>query len=196
MSANPQHPPYTVAAYLRIDQDSPGKVEFAAGEIVAMSGASSTHNLITGNLVTLLNVTLRDTPCLVYPGELRVSIPAAQAYRYPDVSVVCDEPQINTDEAPGSLLNPVLLVEVLSPSTQITDRNAKLREYRQIPSLAAYLLVSQDIPHIEVYQRQTDTPGQWLYSDAAGLEGSISLLDPACVLPLREVYRKVGFEGV
>jgi Uma2 family endonuclease len=181
----------TEADYLALEHESEIKHEYVGGTVYAMSGASLRHNLIAGNLVTALNPQLADSPCLVSPGDMRVKIAAARlSYRYPDVSVTCAPPEIDGAN-PGSLLNPAVLIEVLSSSTALVDRNEKLREYRQIPTLYAYLLVSQDTPRIERYLRQNEQ--DWLYTEAAGLDASVALPDLKCALKLADIYRKVTF---
>ncbi|MEL6273405.1 MAG: Uma2 family endonuclease, partial [Chloroflexota bacterium] len=181
---------YTEDEYLDIERSSDEKHEYVHGEIVAMTGGSPNHNQISGNVITALNVALRDTPCIVYTGDMQVKLKRHRTYRYPDVAVVCDEPQI-TDDNPGSLLNPVMLVEVLSESTQITDRGDKLREYTGMDSVQAYLLVAQDEPRVEVYLRQESG---WLYHNVTGLDSDVTLTPVNITLPLAEVYRKVTFE--
>ncbi|MCA9911874.1 MAG: Uma2 family endonuclease, partial [Anaerolineae bacterium] len=152
MSANPQHAHWTVDEYLAMERDSDIKHEFINGEIFAIAGASREHTLITGNTLTLLNQQLQDTACEVYGSDMRVRVSPTR-YTYPDLSLVCDTPQF-TDDKPGSLLNPLLIIEVLSESTEQKDRTIKFRDYRKLASLQGYILILQDTPHIELYSRQ------------------------------------------
>ena len=117
--------------------------EYLDGEIIAMFGASFTHNLITGNIFAELHTCLRGSGCVVFANEMRVSIPTAESYFYPDVGVVCEEPRFE-DDVFDTLLNPIVIVEVLSPSTEAYDRGDKFAHYRQLQSLQEYVLVSQD----------------------------------------------------
>lgn len=192
MSAQPKHK-WTVEEYLAFERDSEERHEFWDSEIFAMTGASRTHTLITGNVYASLHGQLRKKPCEVYQTDMRVNVSASGLYTYPDVSVVCDKP-LFTDDNPPSLLNPTLIVEVLSPSTEKYDRGKKFQDYRRLESLQEYLLVAQDTPRIEHYLRQQD--GRWiLYSDASSLEETITLQSIDCTLALADVYEKVTFEG-
>lgn len=181
---------YTVEEYLEIERESTEiKHEYANGEMIAMTGASNNHNIIAGNIITLFNMLLRDTPCIIHPGDSRVKIPGKTSYRYPDVVVTCDEPQFD-DNVPPSLLNPTVLVEVLSPSTAYHDHIQKREEYINIPTLKAYLLVSQDMPKVEYHLRDPQTDF-WRYSIVSSRSATVVLPDPACTLPLTEIYLKV-----
>jgi Uma2 family endonuclease len=153
----------------------------------AMAGGSERHNLIAGNLVTELNIQLRKTPCKVYPSDLKVRVPSSKRFFYPDVSVVCDEVQF-ADDARDVVLNPALVVEVLSDSTAAFDRGKKFQSYQQIESLQEYLLVSQDEYVVEHYLRQGDD--HWLYTKVSGLEEAIILPTLECRLALSAVYSK------
>ena len=128
------------------------------GEIIAMSGASFEHNLITYNISGELRNRLKDSGCLAFANEMRVSIPSANFYFYPDVSVVCEEPRF-ADDVFDTLFNPIVVVEVLSPSTEAYDRGDKFAHYRQLESLQEYILVSQDKVRVDHYVRQAT---QWI----------------------------------
>ena len=130
--------------------------EYLNGKIIAMSGASFTHNLITGNIFAELHTRLKGSGCVVFANEMRVSIPSVKSYFYPDVGVVCEEPRFE-DDVFDTLLNPIIIVEVLSPSTEAYDRGEKFVHYRQLQSLQEYILVSQDKVRVEHYSRQADT---------------------------------------
>jgi Uma2 family endonuclease len=182
---------YTVEEYLEMDRESDEKLEYVDGQIIAMTGASRNHNVIAGNVLTLFNTLLRDAPCIASPGDMRVRVEdSAVHYRYPDVTVVCGEERY-TDENPPSLLNPTLIVEVLFPSTQATDRGPKVDEYQRIPSLQVYLMVAQDRPWVVALVRNSE--GRWWYETVEDMGAKVVLPNPACELPLTEVYRKVSW---
>lgn len=182
----------TEADYLAFERNSDTKHEYANGKIYAMTGASWQHNVICANVVTALNMQLAKSPCVVV-NDMRVQVAAAKSYRYPDVAVVCDPPQF-ADERTDTITNPALLIEVLSPSTALVDRNEKLREYRQLASLQAYLLIARDEPRIERFLRQDAQ--NWLYADVTGLDARLALPAPLNgALALADVYRKITFDG-
>jgi Uma2 family endonuclease len=178
---------YTAEEYLALERKAAYKNEFHDGEIYAMPGASRTHNLITFNIARELGVQLKKRPCEAYINDMRVKAAEARSYHYPDIAVVCDTPQFE-DAQLDTLLNPTVLIEVLSPSTEAYDRGGKFAHYRKIASLREYLLVAQDQASIERYLRQGDV---WILSEAVGLESSIALESIDCVLSLREVYDKL-----
>lgn len=190
MSANPQPHFWTVEEYLAMERDSEMKHEFIDGEIFAMAGAIREHTLITGNSLTLLNQQLQDTACEVYASDMRVRVSPTR-FTYPDLSLVCDTPQF-TDDKPGSLLNPLLIIEVLSESTEYKDRTTKFRDYRKIASLQSYILILQDTPHIELYSRQGDA--SWLLTEASGLESELLIATIHCNLQLARVYQRIIFD--
>jgi Uma2 family endonuclease len=179
--------------YLAIERAAEERSEYLDGEMVAMTGGSRNHGLIVGNLVRELGSQLRDQPCEVYPTDLRVRVSPTGLYTYPDVVVACGEPRFE-DEQLDTLLNPTVILEVLSPTTESYDRGRKFEHYRTLDSLAEYLLVSQDRPRIERFLRQDD--GLWLFGDAAGLAAALVLPSIGCELRLAEVYAKVRFPGV
>ncbi|UYZ64311.1 Uma2 family endonuclease [Hymenobacter weizhouensis] len=177
--------------YLAAERQAEFKHEYYQGEVVAMAGASNEHNLITGNLITTLNVALRDRDCTVRASDMRLQTTAAGLYSYPDVSVVCGLPEFRPDAYLDTLLNPSLLVEVTSKSTEQLDRRNKFMLYRLIPSLQYYLLVSSKQPEVVVYAR--DEGEKWLLEIFSNLAVSIPLPLLDIELPLTEVYRKVTF---
>ena len=187
MSAVLEQPRYTAEDYLTLERSASIKSEFHNGEIYAMTGASRKHNLITVNIAGELRSQLKKRPCEAYINDMRVKAAEARSYHYPDIAVVCGAPQFE-DTYFDTLLNPTLLIEVLSPSTEAYDRGGKFAHYRKIDSLREYLLISQDQPSIERYLRQGDV---WILSEAVGLEASMSLESIECLLSLREVYDKV-----
>ncbi len=178
---------YTAEEYLTLERSASCKSEFHDGQIYAMTGASRRHNLITVNIARELSVQLKKRPCEAYINDMRVKVAEARSYHYPDIVVVCGTPQFE-DAHVDTLLNPTLLIEVLSSSTEAYDRGGKFAHYRKIPTLREYLLVTQDQPSIERYQRQGDV---WILSEAVGLDAAVSLESIDCVLSLSEVYDKV-----
>jgi Uma2 family endonuclease len=185
-------PRLTPKEYLAIERRATGKSEFLDGETFAMSGASRRHNLIGLNVASDLRAQLRQRPCEVYASDMRVRVAATGLYAYPDVVVVCAAPEFEDAEL-DTLLNPTLLVEVLSPSTADYDRGGKFEHYRALPSLSEYLLVAQDRPHLAHYVRQADS--SWLLSEVEGRAGTMVLPSVGCSLSLSEVYAKVEFAG-
>jgi len=191
MSAVHTQAHYTAEDYLTLERSASYKSEFHDGQIYAMTGASRKHNLITVNIAGELRSQLKKRPCEAYINDMRVKAAEAPSYHYPDITVVCGKPQFE-DGQMDTLLNPTLLIEVLSPSTEAYDRGGKFARYRKIPTLREYLLVTQDQPSIERYQRQGEV---WILSEAVGLEASIPLESIDCILSLREVYDKVLDDG-
>ena len=149
MPAMPK-PLLTPEEYLARERRAETKSEYLRGEVFAMAGASRAHNLIASNAAGELRQQLRDRPCEVYPSDMRVKVSPSGLYTYPDVTVVCGEPQFEDAEV-DTLLNPKVLVEVLSPSTADYDRGGKFTHYRRLPSLQEYVLISQDRPLVEHY---------------------------------------------
>ena len=178
----------TPEEYLAFERAAEYKNEYFDGEIIAMTGASRKHILITGNIAAELRAQLRGRPCETYPSEMRVRIPSANLYTYPDVVVACGTPEFEDAEV-DTLLNPVLIVEVLSKSTSSYDRGAKFDYYRTLPSLEEYLLVEQNEYHVVQYVRQHD--GRWLLADIRGADGRVELPSVECVLTLSDVYERV-----
>jgi Uma2 family endonuclease len=183
---------YTPEEYLALERGAEGKSEYYGGEIFAMGGASERHNLITGNILVALHIQFRGRPCKVYSSDMRVKVNSTGLYTYPDVVALCGQSRFD-DEQKDTLLNPTLIIEVLSKSTEAYDRGNKFEHYRKIDSLTEYLLVSQDKQHIDHYVRQPDN--QWLLSEVGSLDDTISLPSVDCVLALAEVYDKVEVES-
>lgn len=182
---------YTPEEYLSLERSASIKSEFHDGQIYAVTGASRAHNLITVNIAGELRRQLKGRPCEAYINDMRVKAAKANSYHYPDIAVVCGTPEFE-DTQVDTLLNPTLLIEVLSPSTEAYDRGGKFAHYRKIASLREYLLVTQDQPGIERYLRQGEV---WILSESQGLDASVSLESIACQLSLREVYDKVFEDG-
>jgi Uma2 family endonuclease len=181
----------TEEEYLATERQAEFKHEYFGGEVVAMAGAGFAHNLITGNLVTSLNVALRDRDCTVQVSDLRLQVSDAGTYTYPDVSVVCGLPEFRPDAHLDTLLNPSLLIEVNSKSTEKKDRGSKFMFYRKIPSLQYYLLVASKAVEVVLYTRSENE--KWLLEVFTDPAAVIPLPLLNLELPLTEVYRKVTF---
>ena len=177
----------TPEQYLEIERKAEYRSEYYQGEMFAMAGATREHILLVTNLVGELRQQLRTGPCEVYSNDMRVRVSPGGLYTYPDVIVVCEEPRFE-DGHLDTLLNPVLIVEVLSPSTEAYDRGRKFQHYRGIDSLAAYLLAASDRVHVDLFLRQPD--GRWLLTEATGREEAIEL-PFGCRLALRDLYEKL-----
>lgn len=177
------------AEYLAYDLAHEGRHEFVNGEVIAMSGASEAHALATMNLAAALHRALRGGPCRVYSNDLRVRIDETGLYAYPDVSIVCGRAELAATNPP-SLLNPKVLVEVLSASTEAHDRGAKAAHYRRRPSVEALVFVATRAPHVEVHTRNPD--GSWTLWEATS--GSIAIAPLGITLDLADVYE--GFDAL
>ena len=182
-------PHYSLHEYLALERRADHKSEFLGGEIFAMAGASFTHNAIVANIVTELRNRLRSGPCRPVANDQRVQTQATGLNTYPDVVVVCGEPHF-TDDFLDTLVNPIVLVEVLSDSTEAYDRGEKFAHYRRIETLSDYVLVTQDKSRVEHFTRQPD--GQWLLSVAEELEAKVVLSSVGCELALSDIYDTVA----
>jgi Uma2 family endonuclease len=187
MAANPKTK-YSVDEYLAFEHQSDTKHEYFAGEIVALAGASFEHNLIVGNSYASLHTQLRRRPCAVLPSDQRLRVSPHGPLTYPDIMVVCGQPQF-TDERPDTLTNPTVIIEVLSPSTEGDDRGRKAKHYRTIESLQEYVLIAQDEYRIEQYVRAEN--GWWRFTEATELGAAIHLASIECTLSLADVYERV-----
>lgn len=181
---------YTAEEYLALERLGDQKHEFYRGELFAMAGASNRHNIAQINLIAWVHGRLRAKPCLVYGSDMRVRVDATGLYTYPDLSVTCGEPEFLDGHA-DTLLNPRVIVEVLSDSTETYDRGKKFDHYRQIPALGEYLLVSQNEPRIDRYSLLDD--GRWALEVAEGLQATMRIDVADASLPLAEVYRRIEF---
>jgi len=180
----------TPEEYLEIERKAENKSEYFDGEIYAMAGAKRNHNKVTTNVSGLIWQNLKGKDCESYSNDMRVFVPKTGLYTYPDVVVICGEPKFQ-DNVFDTLLNPILLIEVLSDSTEGYDRGKKFQHYRSIESLQEYVLVSQDEARIEKYFKQGD--GFWVLSEAVSLDAKIKLDSIDCELALSEVFDKVNF---
>ncbi|MEZ6035604.1 MAG: Uma2 family endonuclease [Planctomycetaceae bacterium] len=179
------------AQYLAQERRAEFKSQYFRGEVFAMAGASREHNLIVGNLVREIGNALKDRPCEVYPSDMRVKVAATGLYTYPDATVVCGDPVFEDDHF-DTLINPTVVFEVLSESTESWDRGGKFRQYRDIPALQEYAMVTQDRPGVERYIRQQD--GGWLLQETQSIEASVRFESIDVTVPLSEIYRNVRFE--
>ncbi len=177
--------------YLVKERKAEFKSQYYRGEMFAMAGASREHNLIVGNLVREIGNALKDRRCEVYPSDMRVKVTATGLYTYPDATVVCGDPEFEDDQF-DTLTNPTVLFEVLSDSTESWDRGGKFRQYRDIPSLKEYVMVTQDRASVERYIRQTD--GGWLLKEIESTEASVRFDSINVMVPLAEIYRNIRFE--
>ncbi len=180
----------TTDEYLHREREAEFRSEYFRGEMFAMAGASANHNLIVLNAGASLREQLKKKPCRVYPSDLKLRIEATGLYTYPDLSVVWGEPQLDTD-AGDVLLNPIVLIEVLSDSTEAYDRGKKFEHYRTIPSLKHYVLIAQDRHSIDCFTRSDHE--SWSLTSCQGLEEKVSLDAIECELDAAEVYDKVVF---
>jgi Uma2 family endonuclease len=179
----------TAQEYLALEREAEYKSEYYKGEVFAFAGASLRHNLIAGNFLATIHSQLLGGPCSAFPSDMRITIPQTPHFSYADVVVVCGKAQLD-DDFKDNLLNPIVIIEVLSPSTERYDRGTKFESYQRIDSLMEYVLVSQDRPRVEQFLRQPD--GRWLYSETSG-EGVVSLTSVNCELSLSDIYDRVEF---
>ncbi len=180
---------YTPEEYLALEREAEFKSEYIDGEIIAMSGGSSRHSLLKVALTRIVDTQLLGKPCMTFDSDLRVYVDA-RMYTYPDLSVGCPELEFDSDVG-DNFQNPIVIVEVLSPSTEKLDRRTKFRRYRLMSSLKQYVLVSQDAPYVEVFTREGD---MWTYTDFAGLDARVHLASIDCTIVLADLYSRVRFE--
>ena len=190
MSAQPL-PKLTVEEYLEIERTSDTKHEFFAGQMYDMAGGTYEHAILVPNLIVEIGSRLKGTNCRIASNDLLVRTAPDGLHTYPDITIICGEPNLADDQR-DVLLNPILLVEVLSKSTEAHDRGTKFAEYRRIETLRDYVLVSQTEPRVEVFSRAEGAT--WTLRDYAGLEAACELPAIDCSLPLADIYRGVRFE--
>lgn len=182
---------YTLEEYLVLERESEVRYEYWNGEVFVMSGGTLHHDRIMGNAFDLLRTQLRRTGCEVFTNNMQIKVPAAPPYRYADGSVVCSQVEVERFNSNDLLLNPVLIWEVLSPSTEAYDRGDKFTYYKSISSFREYLLIAQHRPHITHYFKQQDDT--WAYQEVNDLTDNLSLPSIGCTLALSDVYRDVEF---
>jgi Uma2 family endonuclease len=183
----------TAQQYLVQDRQATTRSEYISGEVLAMAGASFAHNLIVSNLISSLRPQLRAGSCRAVASDLRVQISATGMYAYPDVVVVCGEP-IFSDEYLDTLLNPILLVEVLSASTEAYDRGEKAAHYRRLESLEEYVLIAQDRVWVEHCTRQG--PQQWLLTEMSNPQEQLHLACIGGTLAISDIYEQVDLGSI
>jgi Uma2 family endonuclease len=184
--ALPVHQRFSFEDYLALEETSTVKHEFSDGHVWAMAGGTPEHGALAANVIALLASQLRDRPCRIFTSDVRIRVKATGLATYPDVSVVCGKQKTDPDDPKGStLINPSLIVEVLSPSTEDYDRGEKLAHYKQIPSLDEIVLVAHEERRLEIWRREGD---HWTLHVGRG-EETASVASLGCELPLADVYR-------
>ena len=193
MSALPKQK-YTIEEYIELEKSSEERYEYFDGEVFAMAGGSLEHAIMATNISGAINNKLGEKKCRAINSDVRVKVPTALPYRYPDVTVVCGEPSTEKYLGQVMLVNALVIIEVLSPTTKDYDKDGKFLAYQSIESFQEYLLVAQDTPHVTRYVRQPDN--QWLRADIIGLESSVELKSLSVTLALGEIYQAVTFPPV
>jgi len=178
----------TPEEYLALERAAETKSEYFRGEMFALAGAGRRHNLLVAKLIRLLGPAADHRGCRVYPSDMRIGIRAIGKYTYPDVAITCGKEEFE-DAVADTLLNPVVLVEILSETTEKYDRGAKFENYQKLPSLRLYVLVTQDRPRVEVFARAE--AGFWRYEAFEGNEAVLTLDPPGAAFPLGELYEGV-----
>lgn len=189
MSAIPKPKKLSEEEYLAIESRAPFKSEFYAGEMFAMAGASRIHNELKDNLVIEIGGRLKGGPCRTYSADMRVKVERTGLYTYPDIAIVCEPPQFEEIQGVETLLNPRIIIEILSESTESYDRGAKFKQFQRIPSVVEYILVSQEEMSIERFVRQSDNT--WLITTFDDPAGEFSLDSVPVRIPLADIYRGV-----
>jgi Uma2 family endonuclease len=182
---------FTPEQYLEMERKADFKSEYDDGFITAMAGGSPEHNTIAGNLYAEVRSQLKGRPCVAYIGDVRLCVGPTGLYTYPDVMAVCGERQFQDAEV-KTLLNPTMIVEVLSSTTESYDRGRKFRHYQRLTSLKEYVLVAQDEIRVERFTRRGD---DWVLSVFTSLDDTLRLASIECEVSLREIYDKVEFSG-
>lgn len=180
-------PRITEEEYLALERAAEYRSEFVDGQIFAMAGGSPPHSLIAANWIAQFVNKLEDRRCRVYTSDLRVRTGKTGSFVYPDVSVACGDRGVSP--YPDVLVDPVVIVEVLSPSTADYDRGKKFELYREISSLKDYILTHTETPWVEHFSRQSDST--WIFREYQGLEASVAIPSLECIIPLARVYREV-----
>lgn len=182
---------YTIDEYIELEKNSEERYEYFDGEIFAMAGSSSSHHRISGNAYEYLQRKLRGRGCEAFHSDMRIRVPAAFPYRYPDASVACGEPIFDEFKGQTRLVNPVLIIEVLSPTTEDYDLGKKFTAYQSIESFREYLLIAQDRPYVIQYIKQSKN--RWLRIETEGLDSEIALDSLGITLTMHELYERVRF---
>jgi Uma2 family endonuclease len=185
---------YSLEDYFELEKSTNEKFEFWDGNVWSMSGASFDHNLIVRNLNTEVDLQLREKGCYAFPSDLRIKVPAYPPYRYPDLTALCGKPEIEKIGGIDVLVNPQLIVEVLSDLTEAFDRGDKFSYYKSIESFSEYLLIAQHRPHVSQFIKHGD--GFWMQLEFNDLSGVIKLKSVPCELSLKAIYRDISFETI
>ena len=188
-----EYTPVSEDEYLRLEAQSPIKHEYVNGEMFAMTGGTLRHNVIAGNMLVALRSQLRDTPCRVFINDVRVRVEKTHSYYYPDLLVSCARGAQIMDLSAVTVDDPVLVIEVLSPGTEATDRREKLLAYRTLPSLAEYVLISQDEARVEIHRRRGDIG--WGKIEYSGPE-TVELASVGLKIGMGEIYEGVQIEAL
>lgn len=184
MSTMPQRSFLTPEEYLAIERQAEFKSEYFQGEVFAMAGVQKTHNLVANNIIRVLGNQLLERNCNVYSSDIRVKIKKIGKYTYPDIAVTCGKESFEDDYV-DTLLNPIVIIEILSKSTAAYDRGEKFQHYQFIDSLIEYILITPDAVRIEQYTRQSDRT--WLYCQYQNLEDRINLECIGCELAVKDI---------
>lgn len=176
--------------YLEQERMAEYKHEYYRGKIVAMAGASLAHNQIVSNVIQNIGPFLRNTSCQIFPSDLRVSVPSATSFTYPDATIVCGEPEM-LDNKFDTLKNPSVIIEVISPSTEDNDRGRKFFFYMQIPSFKEYILINSTNVYIQAGRKQAD--GSWKFEDIRDINTALSVTTIGYQIPLADIYANVRF---
>ena len=183
---------YSPEDYLSFERASlRDKHELHQGHLVTMQGATIKHNRIVSNLIRGIGTYLKGKSCEVFPSDLRVYIPTAESFTYPDVSIVCDELDVLKDTYLDTIKNPTVIIEVLSPSTEKYDRGNKFFYYMQIAGLKEYIIISSTALYVQIARRKAD--GLWQFTELTDKQASLSIQTIQYQLRLEEVYDRVGF---
>ena len=188
-----EYGPISAEEYRRLEARSPVRHEYVSGEVFAMTGGTLRHNVITGNLAVELRTHLRNTPCRVFVNEVKVRVAMANAYYYPNLLVHCVRDGETMDLDSDTVEDPVLIVEVLSQSTEAIDRREKLLAYRTLASLAEYALISQDQARVEIHRRRGDIG--WEKIEYSGAE-TVEFASVKLTIGMRDIYEGVPIESL
>lgn len=185
---------YTLEEYLKLDHESEEKIEFWDGHIFTLAGASQNHNQIQSNLIFQLRLKLQGRTCRIFPSDMRLKVPDYPPYRYPDLSALCGKAEFEKIGQQELLINPQLIVEILSESTADFDRGYKFTDYKSIPSFTEYILIAQDRPHVSQFVKQGDN--SWLNHEFNSMEDKFHLSSLDCQLEMLELYQDVEFPEI
>ncbi len=184
---------YTMEEYFALERAGEARYEYWDGEIICMSGGSRQYARICGNVYLIIGQQIRGSNCTAYTGDLAIRTPTPPPYRYPDASVACGTLQFENINGIDALINPVLIVEVLSPGTESLDKKEKRLAYQRIPSVMELLLIAQDAPHVTQIVRQPEQEPDWGRRDYGDLTVRIELSSIGCPLSLSDIYEGVDF---